>query len=246
MTNNRSPLDVWQKQWQLYASNSIYHLNLGVINQIFLLFKNEIKKKNILELGAGSGGDILYLAKAGAACSALDFSPESIAIIEKRAASENLKVRSYCADCLKTGIPNNSFDLVYSVGLVEHFTDPLSVLREQARMLRPGGYLIVDVPQKFNLYTLVKKIRMATGTFPFGWETEYSAFKLKKMARILNLSFVRAYGRDSAFTLKVPDRLKPLYKNIFSVIEKSPLAPYVCLNLGVIYQKPKKYAQKNT
>lgn len=234
---NKSNVDIWQKQWQLFSKNSSYHLNEGIIFQIKNLFNQKIKNVKIIELGAGSGGDILYLSKLGAKTTALDFSPESISIINHRAKKEKVKINTLCQDCQKTNIPNNYFDLVYSVGLVEHFNNPLKTLKEQIRILKPGGYLIVEVPQKFNLYTLVKKIRMATGTYPFGWETEYSVSDFKNFGRQLGLKTVSFYGRDSAFTLKLPLSVQNRYKKLFSYIENSLLAPYVCLNLGFIYQK---------
>lgn len=239
---NKSSVDVWQKQWQMFSKNSVFHLNEGVVFQIKNLFHQNIKNIKIIEFGAGSGGDILYLAKLGAKATALDFSSESISIINNRAKKEKIKIITLCQDCQKTSIPNNYFDLVYSVGLVEHFNNPLKTLKEQIRILKPGGYLIVEVPQKFNLYTLVKKIRMITGTYPFGWETEYSVSDLKNFGHQLKLETISFYGRDSAFTLKLPLSIRKTYKKLFSYIEKSPLAPYICLNLGFIYQK--KYEKK--
>lgn len=234
---NKSNVNIWQKQWEIFSKNKSFHLNEGILLQIKKLFNQKVKNVKIIELGAGSGGDILYLTKLGAKTTALDFSPKSISIINSRAKKENVKITSICQDCTKTNISNNYFDLVYSVGLVEHFTNPLKTLKEQIRILKPGGYLIVDVPQKFNLYTLVKKIRMITGTYPFGWETEYSVFDLKNFGHLLGLKIVSFYGRDSAFTLKLPLSIQKTYKKMFSYIEKSRLAPYICLNLGFIYQK---------
>ncbi len=242
--NKVSSLNIWQKQWQMFSKNLSYHLNDKVIYHIVNLFNQKIKNIKIIELGAGSGGDILYLSQLGAKTTALDFSQESVSIIKSRAKTQKIKIKTVCQDCQKTDLPNNYFDLVFSVGLVEHFTKPLPIIKEQVRILKPGGYLVIDVPQKFNLYTLVKKIRMATKTYPFGWETEYSVANLKSFGRQLGLKTVFYYGRDSAFTLKLPKTWQKTYKKLFSLIENSQLAPYLCLNLGFIYQKPKNYENK--
>lgn len=242
--NKKNSINIWQKQWELFSKKSDYHLNDKVISQILNLFKQKLKGTKIIELGAGSGGDILYLSKLKANTTALDFSPKSISIINNRAKTQKIKIKTICKDCQKTGLPDNYFNLVFSIGLVEHFTKPLTAIKEQIRILKPGGYLIIDVPQKFNFYTLVKKIRMITGTYPFGWETEYSVFNLKSFGQQLNLKTISFYGRDSAFTLKLPKSWQKKYKKLFSLIENSPLAPYLCLNLGFIYQKPKKHENK--
>ncbi len=190
-----------------------------------------------LEVGAGSGSDSIYLAKKGTDTSLVDFSSHSIAVSQKIAKANHVKVHTYQADCRHLPFKSQTFDLVFSVGLVEHFSNPIPVLKEQLRVLRNGGILIIDVPQKFNPYTLVKKLRMLTGTYPFGWETEYSLFDLKRLARKLKIAPLKFYGRNSSLTLKLHPKLQPHYSKIFAIIESSPIAPFLCLCIGGIFKK---------
>jgi len=54
---------------------------------------------------------------------------------------------------------------------------------EQYRVLRTGGKLLVQVPQKYSLGTLVKKLMIPLGKWPYGgWETEFSAQELTNLA----------------------------------------------------------------
>lgn len=130
-----------------------------------------------------------------------------------------------------------SFDLVFSVGVIEHFKDPIPIIKEQTRVLKKGGFLIIDVPQKYNLYTIVKHMRMKLRIFPFGWETEYSVSDLKEIVKIFNLKIVRFYRLDTAFRMRLPSILRRPWLIIFSVVENSKIAPFVCLNIGMICQK---------
>jgi SAM-dependent methyltransferase len=58
--------------------------------------------------------------------------------------------------------PDASFDVVHMSHVLEHLADPLGNLRTIGRLLRPGGCLIVEVPNEFdNLYTWVR-LRSAT------------------------------------------------------------------------------------
>ena len=43
------------------------------------------------------------------------------------------------ADARDTRLPAESYDCIYSVGLLEHFEDPKPLLEEAVRLLRPGG-----------------------------------------------------------------------------------------------------------
>ena len=50
-----------------------------------------------------------------------------------------------CADARILPFKNASFEVVLSGGLLEHFPDPLPVLTEMVRILRPGGIFYADV-----------------------------------------------------------------------------------------------------
>jgi 2-polyprenyl-3-methyl-5-hydroxy-6-metoxy-1,4-benzoquinol methylase len=51
------------------------------------------------------------------------------------------------------------FDIVMSRGFIEHFSDPVSVLRHHAELLKPGGFLIVTIPRLRGLgYALTRLI----------------------------------------------------------------------------------------
>lgn len=45
-----------------------------------------------------------------------------------------------------------SFDIVYSAGLVEHFTNPEDAIAAHLRILKPGGLLVVSVPNLAGIY----------------------------------------------------------------------------------------------
>jgi ubiquinone/menaquinone biosynthesis C-methylase UbiE len=48
------------------------------------------------------------------------------------------------ADASNTGLPRDSYDLVYSRFLLLHLPDPMACLREMRQVLRPGGVLVVE------------------------------------------------------------------------------------------------------
>jgi len=67
-----------------------------------------------------------------------------------------MTVHPVCADACRMPFREGAFDLVFHQGLMEHFRDPAPLLRENARVLKRGGHLLVDVPQRFHVYTLAK------------------------------------------------------------------------------------------
>jgi len=227
----------WNNLWRLFSQDIFYKPNTKVTDEIIDLFDGQLMGIKILEVGAGSGSDCITLAKLGGKCFALDFSREALKTCQHLAKEADVEVKSILADCRQIPVQDGFFDLVFSVGLVEHFKNPVPMLREQIRVLKNGGFFIVDVPQKYNLYTIVKHLRMVLGSNPFGWETEYALTDLKKIAGLLKIKPIRFYGRGSAFVGRLPGVIDCRWRKIVAKIEKSSLAPFICLNIGMICQK---------
>lgn len=122
-------------------------------NQIQLAFQNHWETWNkifpelknigrVLEVGAGRGTLSMYFADSGWDATILDIVPEVVEHAKTQFDNYSLPVKTILADCMDMPIPDNSFDVVFSIGLLEHFSNPEEVLREQLRVLAPGGLLI--------------------------------------------------------------------------------------------------------
>jgi len=207
------------------------------VEKIDKIFEGKLRKVKILEVGAGSGSDLVFLAGKGVCSTALDYSNEALEVCQKLARERKVKIKTVKADCRKIPFDDNSFDLVFSVGLLEHFKNPLPALREQIRVAKSGGRVLIDVPQKYNLYTLVKHWRMWRGKYALGWETQYSVADLKRILKGEKVNVESFYGRESALTVRLPFSWRPRWQKIIKLWERSPWAPYLCLNLGVVLRK---------
>jgi ubiquinone/menaquinone biosynthesis C-methylase UbiE len=102
----------------------------------------------VLELGCGTG----VVARAIAACNgfagavtAIDQSPDFIAVAERLAAENGVadRIRFAVADAHELPFPAASFDVAVAHTLISHVRDPLAVLTEAARVVRPGGFVAV-------------------------------------------------------------------------------------------------------
>jgi SAM-dependent methyltransferase len=159
----------------------------------FLLSQIDVKGKCVLEVGAGTGRDSLALARAGARVITFDYSDESLRLIEGIAGDE---MDIVCGDALALPFADAAFDIVFHQGLLEHFRQPMDLLRENHRALKPGGYLLVDVPQRWHYYTLMKHALMAANHWFAGWETEFSAVELSRLLRQAGFEITGAYGSN--------------------------------------------------
>jgi SAM-dependent methyltransferase len=146
------------------------------------------------EVGAGSGRDSLELARRGSKVVVLDYVRTSFHVIRRQAEALELTVHPVCADARRMPFRDGTFDLVFHQGLLEHFRDPLPLVRENARVTAPGGHVLVDVPQKFHVYTAAKHAMILLGRWFAGWETEFTPAGLERVLRRAGLEPVRTYG----------------------------------------------------
>ena len=93
----------------------------------------------VLEIGCGLGTDGAQFAQAGANYTGVDLTEAAVELAQKRFELFNLPGNFKTDDAEKLSFRDNTFDLVYSHGVLHHTPDIESAIREVHRVLRPGG-----------------------------------------------------------------------------------------------------------
>jgi ubiquinone/menaquinone biosynthesis C-methylase UbiE len=254
-----STKDNWESFWQKKDDTEHVYSNS---DRIYRQISKHIKLSGtrILEVGAGTGRDSFMFSNDDVALFLLDYSKQSLKIIKSGLPPQS---RAYPVggDAFGLPFPDESFDVVFHQGLLEHFRKPQArnLLLENIRVLKPHGLLIVDVPQRWHVYTLIKHTLIALNRWFAGWEREFSVGELKRDLTALHLQVVGAYGewmypsliyrmmREAG--LKIGIKL-PLYprlskitstfrRRIRSSFEGNPIQLNTSLSIGVIARKPR-------
>lgn len=98
--------------------------------------------ESVLLLGAGTGEDLPFLP-AGAAVTAIDITPAMVERVRRRASCLGLAVDARVMDGQRLAFPDASFDAVVLHLILAVIPDPVACIREVARVLKPGGRVVV-------------------------------------------------------------------------------------------------------
>ncbi len=99
----------------------------------------------VLEIGVGMGADYLEWLKAGARVTGIDLSSASLEQAKRRCERAGYAPDLRVSDAERLPFPDNTFDIVYSYGVMHHSPDTPQCIREARRVLKPGGALRIMI-----------------------------------------------------------------------------------------------------
>lgn len=112
--------------------------------------------KQVLEIGLGEGSESERLIRRGARWSGVDLTAESVARVQTRLALRNLRYEELRqGSVLDLPFADDSFDMVFSHGVLHHVPDIQRAQQEIHRVLRPGGELVIMMYARWSLNYLV-------------------------------------------------------------------------------------------
>lgn len=246
----------WEKFWARERNiKEVYPHSRCLIDNLTNI--TDVTGKKVLEVGAGSGRDSIKISSMGGNGYVVDYASSSLQTIREISANEKADLTLIKGDAFKLPFKDESFDVVFHQGLLEHFRNPEDLLKENIRVMKKGGLLLVDVPQKYHFYTVVKHILMLFGKWFAGWETEFTVSQLENMLKKKGLSIVAVYGdwlnpsflyrmtREALFKIgiKLPlyppgiGFLKALRLKIKKSVINNRMLFYTFVNIGIIGKK---------
>jgi len=237
----KSTRNHWEQYW---AGNNLLFTN-KIVEELSPFLTD---KKSILEIGAGSGTTSIKLAEYNTSVACLDYSKNSAQLIKSNMCKSDTKLQIVIGDAFNIPFRSESFDICFHQGFLEHFTNPEQLLKEQYRILKKDGVILIDVPQKYSLYTIKKHILMRINKWFAGWETEFSASQLNKLLNENGFSPLKTYGRFHIRNLDriqmrylkkrmLPMFIEDFYHNTIVKIENSIIGNNIGFSVGIIARK---------
>jgi glycogen(starch) synthase len=211
--------------------------------------------KDVLEAGCGSGIAVQLFAEAGANVTAIDLTDWAVETTRRRLAAFGLEGRVLQADAENLPFEDDSFDLVFSWGVIHHTSDMDRALAELVRVCRPGGQVVLMVYHRRSLFFLVyrwfqrflplaRRLRLHFEGARAG-ETEgliarhFTVAELRRKLEDAGLTevLVQPYGQDAEL-LPLPRRLRlPVTERLPRAL-KDPILRRLGHQLGARATKP--------
>lgn len=111
-----------------------------------------LKDKKVLEIGIGQAADSEEIIKRGGRWSGLDLTNEAVFRAKKRFALKSLEYDDIKqGSALNIPYPDNTFDIIYSHGVLHHIPEIKKASSEILRVLKPNGKLVIMLYHKNSL-----------------------------------------------------------------------------------------------
>jgi ubiquinone/menaquinone biosynthesis C-methylase UbiE len=154
----------------------------------------------VVDVGCSWGRWSIAAARAGFAPIGVDVHIDSLASAQRVSRQLGVKACYLCGDVELLPFRSESVDVVFSYSVLQHI-DRRKVIRffeEAARVLKPGGLCLIQLPNAFGLHSLVRQAKRgfrdaAAGTFEMRYWTNAKIRKAIEKAGLQNLRF-RADG----------------------------------------------------
>lgn len=180
----------------------------------FLIDFNALDGKDVLEIGIGNGSHAQLLAENAKSFTGIDITDYAVNSVKKRFEVFNLSGQIIKMDAEMLAFKDNSFDFVWSWGVIHHSSNTEKILKEIKRVLRPGGEAIIMVYYKgwWNYYFMgivkgiisgelfkTKSLHETVQSFTDGAIARYYTFSDWRFLtrNILKLGYLAVFGHNS-------------------------------------------------
>lgn len=142
---------------------------LGAITErlerrLVLAHVGEVGGRAVLEIGCGDGRLAVKLAEMGAEVSAIDASPAMVSAARELAGAHGTNVDFAVGKAQELPFPDESVDIVVAVTILCFVENAAPVFKEIARVLKPGGHLVIGELGRWSTWAAERRVRAWLGS----------------------------------------------------------------------------------
>jgi SAM-dependent methyltransferase len=155
MSNDLATESYWESAWQASDLPRLLHpVKNPVDGRTMRLFHRCLPRGGrSLEIGcAGSAWMSFFAQDLGCEIWGVDYSTTGLELARKNLELQNLQAHLVYGDFVKEPLITNSFRIIFSAGVVEHYQDPTPIFKKAYEVLEPGGVIVTIVPNMAGIF----------------------------------------------------------------------------------------------
>jgi SAM-dependent methyltransferase len=152
----KSTTDIWNEHYTRIKARLLYPDE----NLVRMLSKLEVKSGKALDFGAGSGRHSILLKSFGFDVTALDYSENSLSLIQELDSS----IQTVLASMPPYPFSDGTFEVLVSWGVLHYNSDEIisQIISEKYRILKKNGYLLGTIRADRDTYLGIKEGKIST------------------------------------------------------------------------------------
>lgn len=158
--NTKTDTEYWDSEYDIYPRNKLKsQFWVGTRDYYKLLGRFIVPQSKVLEIGCAPGKTLAWAAKKKhALVTGVDYSRKGIDISKWLFEQLGLNGTFLYENIFETSLPNDFFDVVFSSGFIEHFNDPTEIIDIHLALVKPGGVVLIVIPNYGGVYGKLQKI----------------------------------------------------------------------------------------
>jgi len=162
--SSSDPADLGPEAYTRWRASEIGAISEQLESQLILELIGDVSGCRVLDVGCGDGELALELARRGAIVTGIDASAAMIEAAKGRAKQHKADITFQVARAEELPFPTQQFDVVTAITILCFVDDVSAVFREMARVLKPGGRLVIGELGKWSTWAAARRIRAWLGS----------------------------------------------------------------------------------
>lgn len=181
-SSNSTDLSELPAAYRKWRESELGRITDQIEEELILKLIGPVSGKRVLDVGCGDGVLSVRLAQAGADVTGLDYEPRMLVAARRRADAAGLKVSLVEEDAQSLPFADSAFDIVVAVTVLCFVAEPVRAFHEMARVLRPGGRLVIGELGRYSTWAAKRRIAGWLGSKTWKVARFRSARDLKNLA----------------------------------------------------------------
>lgn len=150
--------------YQRWRASDLGEITQALQQSLMLQMMGEVTGKDVLDVGCGDGAFALELHRRGARIAAVDASSDMIAAARQSALGAGAEINFDVASAQNLPFEDQRFDTVVAFTVLCFVADAAPVFQEIARVLKPGGNLVIGELNRWSTWSAGRRVRAWLGS----------------------------------------------------------------------------------